>query len=158
MKRIILLSALAIVSLNLFAQRAKEQSWKDLSLLLGQSRISLVVDFSKADILNMDAEDFIAQELDWDKGLAEMKTKFIQAFNEKSSVRAVTSKETDYTLTIIPLTVTESGTKKGTGANVGNDQTALNAIPVNLDCPFVFAVVETKRYLPVMVGAINSVR
>ena len=31
MKRIILLSALAIVSLNLFAQRAKEQSWKDLS-------------------------------------------------------------------------------------------------------------------------------
>ena len=57
----------------------------------------------------MDAEDFIAQELDWDKGLAEMKTKFIQAFNEKSSVRAVTSKETDYTLTIIPLTVTESG-------------------------------------------------
>ena len=56
------------------------------------------------------------------------------------------------------LTVTESGTKKGTGANVGNDQTALNAIPVNLDCPFVFAVVETKRYLPVMVGAINSVR
>ena len=56
------------------------------------------------------------------------------------------------------LTVTESGTKKGTGANVGNTDAGVDMIPINLNRPFVFAVVETKRYLPVMVGAVNSVK
>ena len=56
------------------------------------------------------------------------------------------------------LTVTESGTKKGTGANVGNNDAGVDMIPINLNRPFVFAVVETKRYLPVMVGAVNSVK
>ena len=56
------------------------------------------------------------------------------------------------------LTVTESGTKKGTGANVGNTDAGVDMIPVNLNRPFVFAIVETKRYLPVMVGAVNSVK
>ena len=56
------------------------------------------------------------------------------------------------------LNVTESGTNRGTGANVGNFDGSVNMIPVNLNRPFVFAVVDTKRYLPVIVGAVNAVK
>ena len=56
------------------------------------------------------------------------------------------------------LSVTESGTKKGTGANVSNSDGGLNMIPVSLNRPFVFAVVDTKRFLPVIVGAVNAVK
>ena len=56
------------------------------------------------------------------------------------------------------LNVTEGGTKRGTGANVGNAPAGVNMIPINLNRPFVFAVVDTKRFLPVIVGAINSVK
>ena len=31
-------------------------------------------------------------------------------------------------------------------------------IPVSLNRPFVFAVVDTKRFLPVIVGAVNAVK
>ena len=55
------------------------------------------------------------------------------------------------------LSVTEGGTKKGTGANVGTPDGGVNMIPVNLNRPFVFAVVDTRCYLPVIVGAVNSV-
>ena len=56
------------------------------------------------------------------------------------------------------LNVTERGTSKGTGANVNNTAVATNAVPVSLNRPFVFAVVDTKRYLPIILGAVNSVK
>ncbi len=56
------------------------------------------------------------------------------------------------------LTVTEKGTRKGTGANVGNTGVGTNVIPISLNRPFIFAVVDTKRYLPIIVGAVNSVK
>ena len=109
MKKILLyLSLIALPALS-FAQKVKDHPWQDLSFLSGQSKINLVIDFSEATILNMDATDFISQESDWEKGVVEMRTKFIQAFNNKSKVRAANSTDTDYTLTIIPLTVTEKG-------------------------------------------------
>ena len=56
------------------------------------------------------------------------------------------------------LNVTERGTSKGTGANVDNSAVGTNVIPVALNRPFVFAVVDTKRYLPIILGAVNSVK
>jgi len=109
MKKYLLLSILACLSLSIFAQNTPENSWKDLSFLDGQSQINFTVDFSRAIILDMDVEEFIAQEPDWDEGLAEMRAKFIQAFNEKSPVKAVTGEDTDYMLVILPLKVTEKG-------------------------------------------------
>ena len=55
------------------------------------------------------------------------------------------------------LDITESGTKKGTGANTGIENNGVGE-SVSLDRPFVFAVVETKRYMPVIMGAVNSVK
>lgn len=56
------------------------------------------------------------------------------------------------------INVTERGTSKGTGANVSNSSVATNVITVTLNRPFVFAVVDTKKFLPVIVGAVNSVK
>ena len=56
------------------------------------------------------------------------------------------------------LNVTERGTSKGTGANVNNTAVATNVVHVSLNRPFVFAVVDTKRYLPIILGAVNSVK
>lgn len=109
MKRYLFISILAFLSLSLFAQTEKENSWKDLSFLSGEAQINFAVDFSRAIILDMDVEEFIAQEPDWDEGLAEMKAKFIQSFNKKSPIKAVTGEDTDYALVILPLKVTEKG-------------------------------------------------
>lgn len=109
MKKYFLLSILACLSLSIFAQNTPENSWKDLSFLDGQSQINFTVDFSRAIILDLDVEEFIAQEPDWDEGLAEMRAKFIQSFNEKSPVKAVTGEDTDYMLVVLPLSVTEKG-------------------------------------------------
>lgn len=56
------------------------------------------------------------------------------------------------------LSVTEKGTRKGTGAKAGDSSVATNVIKVSLDRPFVFAVVDTKSYMPIILGAINSVK
>ncbi|MBQ9901574.1 MAG: hypothetical protein IJM51_04210 [Clostridia bacterium] len=56
------------------------------------------------------------------------------------------------------INVTEKGTSKGTGANVTNSNVATSVIPISLNRPFVFAVVDTKKFLPVIVGAVNTVK
>ena len=56
------------------------------------------------------------------------------------------------------INVTERGTSKGTGANVSNSVVGTNVITVTLNRPFVFAVVDTKKFLPVIVGAVNTVK
>ena len=56
------------------------------------------------------------------------------------------------------MSVTEKGTSKGTGASVSNSNSASSVVPVTLNRPFVFAVVDTKKYLPIVVGAVNHVK
>ena len=56
------------------------------------------------------------------------------------------------------MSVTEKGTSKGTGASVSNSNSATSVVPVTLNRPFVFAVVDTKKYLPIVVGAVNHVK
>ena len=55
------------------------------------------------------------------------------------------------------ITVTEKGTSRGTGANIGNTDIGTNVIPVSLDRPFIFAVIDAKRYIPLILGVVNSV-
>lgn len=56
------------------------------------------------------------------------------------------------------MSVTERGTSKGTGAKVGDPSVATNVIPVSIDRPFIFAVVDTNNYLPIILGAVTTVR
>ena len=55
------------------------------------------------------------------------------------------------------VTVTERGTSKGSGAIVRDSSVATNVIPVALDRPFIFAIVDNNRYLPIILGVVNSV-
>ncbi len=55
------------------------------------------------------------------------------------------------------ITVTEKGTSKGTGASVRDSSVATNVIPVALNRPFIFAVVDANRYIPIILGICNSV-
>ena len=55
------------------------------------------------------------------------------------------------------LNVTEKGTSRGTAATVRDNTVGTGVIPVALNRPFVFAIIETNRYLPIIVGVVNSV-
>lgn len=55
------------------------------------------------------------------------------------------------------INVTEKGTSKGSGATVRDSSVATHVYPVALNQPFVFAIVDTTRYLPIILGAVNSV-
>ena len=54
------------------------------------------------------------------------------------------------------LSVTEKGTSKGTAATVTNKDVATSVRVVTLNRPFIFAVVDTRYYLPIIVGAVNT--
>ncbi len=59
--------------------------------------------------------------------------------------------------TYTSLSLTEKGTGKGTGGTVTNSAVGASVTPVNLNRPFVFAVVDTQYYIPIMVGAVNTI-
>lgn len=61
-----------------------------------------------------------------------------------------------YTRTI--LRVTEKGTSKGTAASIGSsNDTAAKTHVITLDRPFVYMVVDCNNYLPIIIGAVNTV-
>lgn len=61
-----------------------------------------------------------------------------------------------YTRTI--LRVTEKGTSKGTAASIGSsNDTAAKTHVITLDRPFVYMVVDCDNYLPIIIGAVNTI-
>lgn len=54
------------------------------------------------------------------------------------------------------MTVTEKGTSKGTAATVANKDVPTSVYVVTLNRPFVYAVIDTRYNLPVLVGAVNT--
>lgn len=54
------------------------------------------------------------------------------------------------------MSVTEKGTSKGTAATVANKDVPTSVYVVTLNRPFVYAVVDTRYNLPVLVGAVNT--
>ena len=56
------------------------------------------------------------------------------------------------------LNVTEKGTSKGTAATVSNKDVPTSVYVVTLNRPFVYAVIDTRYDLPVLVGAVNTLK
>ncbi len=54
------------------------------------------------------------------------------------------------------MSVTEKGTSKGTAATVANKDVPTSVYVVTLNRPFVYAVIDTRYHLPVLVGAVNT--
>ena len=57
------------------------------------------------------------------------------------------------------MRATEKGTSKGTAASTGvNTDTASKTHIVTVDRPFIYMVVDTSNYLPIVLGAVNTVK
>ncbi len=54
------------------------------------------------------------------------------------------------------MSVTEKGTSKGTAATVTNKDVPTSVFVVTLNRPFIYAVVDTRYNLPILVGAVNT--
>lgn len=98
----------------LMAQKAVESKWSELEFLNDSRRLNLVIDYSTADILGEDFEDFVAGEAEWNSYEAEIRSKFIRAFNEEADDgpyphRVGTYPDAEYTLVIHVKKVDDKG-------------------------------------------------
>lgn len=108
MKRIVLSILLITAVLPLFAQKNLD-SWKRLDPLRGQE-INFGLDFSNAQIMGQNANDFIASREDWKNEHQEIWCRMVNAFNSyayKSTLGGY--RESEYTLLIQPVLVDDDG-------------------------------------------------
>jgi hypothetical protein len=84
MKRLIILFSIVLFSMVVMAQKPVENKWAELEFLHNSRKINLVIDYSEADIVGEDYEDFVAGEPDWKTSEPEIRSKFIRAFNEEA--------------------------------------------------------------------------
>ena len=114
-------------SIALSAQKPVENKWSDLEFLRDSRRLNLIIDYSSADILGEDFEDFVAGEAEWNSYEPEIRSKFIRAFNEQaddgpSPHRVGTYPDAEYTLVIHVKKVDDDGSNvKGT-MNIVNSE------------------------------------
>ena len=83
-----------------------------LSLLKDENKVNIVIDYSAADILGVDFEDWVESADDWDNYTKEHRTKFIQAFNKEAErIRVGSYPDMRYTLQVHILKVDDKGTE-----------------------------------------------
>ena len=70
--------------IGLSAQKPVENKWADLEFLRDSKKLNLVIDYTAADILGEDYEDFVAGEVEWSLYEPEIRSKFIRAFNAEA--------------------------------------------------------------------------
>ena len=116
MKRIIIALAAAIICIPALGQKPVDSKWKDLLFLWDAKKIALVIDYSDADILGEDFQDFIKGEANWDKYEPEIRSKFVRAFNTEADDgpyphRIGSYDDAQYTIVINVQRVTQDGSE-----------------------------------------------
>ena len=120
MKRVLIILSTILWSVMLSAQTPVENKWSDLEFLRDSRKLNLVIDYTSADILGEDYEDFVAGEAEWSSYEPEIRSKFIRAFNEEADDglyphRVGTYPEAEFTVVIYVKKVDDSGSNvKGT--------------------------------------------
>lgn len=81
----VLLTILFLAALPLGAQIAKGSSWTALSCVYNIQKIDLSIDYSDADILGEEFEEFVKGEANWSNYEPEIRSRFIRAFNQEAN-------------------------------------------------------------------------
>lgn len=109
MKKLGAIVLMGMVTMGCYAQKLAEGS---LDALKGESRMNVELDYSNAVLKGMSFKDYVAQEENWDKGVKEIKAKFVEEFNKsnKGKITAGSFDNTKYTLRIDAIKVEKRGT------------------------------------------------
>jgi len=123
MKKLFALITAALLIMPLYA----EDAWKELSFLASVKKINLVIDYSEADIVGEDFEDFVQGEKEWDTYEQEIRSKFVRAFNQEANDgdyphRVGNYEDSKYTLVLKVKTVTKKGSEIHTKVLVTNQE------------------------------------
>lgn len=109
MKKLGAIVLMGMVTMGCYAQKLAEGS---LDALKGESRMNVELDYSNAVLKGMSFKDYVAQEENWDKGVKEIKAKFVEEFNKsnKGKITAGSFDNAKYTLRIDAIKVEKRGT------------------------------------------------
>lgn len=121
MKKLFTIIIAALMILPLYA----ENPWKDLSFLGSVKKINFVIDYSEADIVGEEFEDFVAGEVEWETYAQEIRSKFVRAFNQEANDgdyphRVGNYDDAKYTLVLKVQSVTAKGSEIHTKVLVAN--------------------------------------
>ena len=85
MKRLSICAITLLLMCPLFGQNIEPSFWTDLTIVANSTKIDLAIDYSDAEILGEDFAVFAANEPEWEQYEAEIRNKFIRAFNEEAN-------------------------------------------------------------------------